>query len=130
MKIWDDSVRATHTFLSNDEILKIKEYMTDALQSVSRLFAAGQSKNEPIAFMGAEKDRLEMLFVSPKMRGRGVGKELLTYAVKNLGVGEVTVNEQNPSAVGFYGHMGFKTYKRSELDGQGNPYPLLYMRLF
>ena len=79
--------------------------------------------------MGAEKDRLEMLFVSPKMRGRGVGKELLTYAVKNLGVGEVTVNEQNPSAVGFYGHMGFKTYKRSELDEQGNPYPLLYMRL-
>lgn len=130
MKIWDDSVRATHTFLSNDEILKIKEYVPDALQSVSRLFAAGQSKNEPIAFMDAEKDRLEMLFVSPKMRGRGVGKELLTYAVKNLGVGEVTVNEQNPSAVGFYGHMGFKTYKRSELDGQGNPYPLLYMRLF
>lgn len=25
--------------------------------------------------------------------------------------------------------MGFKTYKRTELDEQGNPYPILYMRL-
>ncbi len=58
----------------------------------------GKAKIEPIAFMGAEKDRLEMLFVSPKMRGRGVGKELLTYAVKNLGVGEVTVSKHTKEA--------------------------------
>ena len=25
--------------------------------------------------------------------------------------------------------MGFKTYKRTELDEQENPYPILYMRL-
>lgn len=25
--------------------------------------------------------------------------------------------------------MGFKTYKRTELDEQGNPYPILYMKL-
>ena len=41
----------------------------------------------------------------------------------------VTVNEQNAEAAGFYGHMGFKVYKRTPLDEQGNPYPLLYMRL-
>ncbi|MEE0391786.1 MAG: GNAT family N-acetyltransferase, partial [Lachnospiraceae bacterium] len=27
---------------------------------------------------------------------------------------EVTVNEQNPQAVGFYEHLGFKTYKRTD----------------
>ncbi|MFR7392717.1 MAG: GNAT family N-acetyltransferase [Anaerostipes hadrus] len=42
---------------------------------------------------------------------------------------EVTVNEQNPQAVGFYEHMGFITYKRTDHDEEGNPYPLLYMRL-
>ena len=31
-------------------------------------------------------------------------------------------------AVGFYEHMGFETHKRTELDEEGNPYPLLYMR--
>ena len=37
--------------------------------------------------------------------------------------------EQNPNAIGFYKHMGFKIYKKTELDEQENPYPILYMRL-
>ena len=41
---------------------------------------------------------------------------------------EGTVNEQNPQAVGFYEHLGFQTYKRTECDEEGNPYPLLYMK--
>ena len=41
---------------------------------------------------------------------------------------EVTVNEQNPQAGGFYEHLGFQTYKRTECDEEGNPYPLLYMK--
>ena len=41
---------------------------------------------------------------------------------------EVSVYEQNPQAVGFYEHLGFQTYKRTECDEEGNPYPLLYMK--
>ena len=41
---------------------------------------------------------------------------------------EEPVNEQNPQAVGFYEHLGFQTYKRTECDEEGNPYPLLYMK--
>lgn len=40
----------------------------------------------------------------------------------------LAVNEQNPSAKGFYEHMAFKIYKRQGVDEQGNPYPLLYMK--
>ena len=49
--------------------------------------------------------------------------------IRSCGVREVTVNEQNPQAVGFYAHMGFATYKRTDCDEAGDPYPLLYMRL-
>ena len=42
---------------------------------------------------------------------------------------ELAVNEDNPQARGFYEHMGFKIYKRSPLDEQGNLYPILYMKL-
>lgn len=45
-----------------------------------------------------------------------------------MGVEEVTVNEQNPHAVGFYRHMGFEVYRRTDCDEEGGPYPLLYMR--
>lgn len=40
----------------------------------------------------------------------------------------VTVNEQNPQAV-VYEHLGFVMYQRTDHDEQGNPYPLLYMKL-
>ncbi len=72
---------------------------------------------------------LEMLFLSPKERGKGLGKQLLLYGIHNYGIEELTVNEQNPQAVGFYEHMGFETYKRTDLDEEGNPYPLLYMKI-
>lgn len=56
-------------------------------------------------------------------------KKLLTYGITHYGVNELVVNEENPTAIKFYEHMGFKTYQRKELDEQNNPYPILYMRL-
>ena len=78
--------------------------------------------------MGVEDERLEMLFLSPTQRGIGLGRQLLEYGVRNCGIREVTVNEQNPQAVGFYLHMMFITYKRTDCDEAGDPYPLLNMR--
>ena len=48
--------------------------------------------------------------------------------IKNYSINKLAVNEQNPLAKGFYEHMGFEVYKRTEADEQGNPYPLLYMK--
>lgn len=79
--------------------------------------------------MGITGNRLEMLFLLPEVRGQGSGRQLLEYAIRNYGVGEVTVNEQNPQAVGFYQHLGFVTYRRTDHDEEGNPYPLLYLKL-
>ncbi|WP_330656193.1 GNAT family protein [Alkaliphilus flagellatus] len=41
----------------------------------------------------------------------------------------VYVNEQNIQGVGFYKYMGFDIFKKSELDEQGNPFPILHMKL-
>ncbi len=60
---------------------------------------------------------------------KGLGKQLLNYGIENYNVNELAVNEQNSNAKEFYEHMGFKIYKRTEIDEQGNPYPILYMRL-
>ena len=80
--VWERSVRATHTFLTDDE-----------------------------------------------NREHGVGKQLLEHGIAHHNVSELTVNEQNPQAIEFYQHMGFVTYRRTEQDEEGGPYPLLYMRL-
>lgn len=129
LNIWEASVRATHFFLSDEAIDQIKEYVPQALREVVHLILAETARGEWIGFMGIEQSRLEMLFLLPEERGKGIGKQLLQYGIQNFGIQEVTVNEQNPQAVGFYEHMGFAAYKRTDNDEEGNPFPLLYMRL-
>ena len=126
--IWEDSVRATPLFLSEAEIQEIKAYVPQALTGVSRLLVAERAPGQPVAFMGIEGPRLEMLFLSPAERGAGLGRQLLEYGIRHYHLQELTVNEQNPQAVGFYQHMGFETYRRTDCDEQGGPYPLLYMK--
>ncbi len=129
LEVWEDSVKATHLFLSSKEIENIKKYVPQALKEVSHLIVIENENNVPIAFMGIENTKLEMLFIRNSERGKGLGKQLLNYGIENYNVNELAVNEQNPNAKGFYEYMGFKTYKRTELDEQGNPYPILYMKL-
>ena len=128
LKVWKRSVKATHLFLSDDEIERIEPDVRHALNEVTHLIVAENEKGEPVAFMGVTGEMLEMLFIAPKDRGKGVGKQLLLHGIKCYGIRKVTVNEQNPQAKGFYEHMGFQVYARTDHDEQGNPYPLLYMR--
>ena len=129
LEVWERSVRATHRFLSADGIAEIKLYVPQALREVPHLVAAWRENGTPAGFMGVDGQKLEMLFLAPEERGRGLGRELVRYGVERFGVREVTVNEQNPQARGFYERMGFCLCQRSELDEQGRPYPILQMRL-
>ena len=127
-RVWESSIRATHLFLSQAEILRIKAYVPQALAAAAHLVVAESETGNTVGFLGAENGRLEMLFLSPDSRGKGLGRKLLEYGIQHFGIQELTVNEQNPQAVGFYEHMGFQTYKRTDQDEQGGPYPLLYMK--
>ena len=127
LEVWEKSVRATHLFLSDEEVKAIKNYVPQALSGIAHLLIAENEAGTPVAFMGVEDGVLEMLFIAPEERGQGLGKQLIRCGIENYGVERLAVNEQNPQAKGFYEHMGFKVYKRTETDEQGNPYPLLYM---
>ena len=128
LKVWESSVRATHLFLSENEIANIKKYVPQALEEIPQLFIVENEKQLPVGFMGNVDQHLEMRFVAHEERGKGFRKKLLQYGIEKYSVNDLAVNEQNPLAKGFYEHMGFTVYKRTELDEQGNPYPLLYMK--
>ncbi|MFZ7173074.1 GNAT family N-acetyltransferase [Avibacterium avium] len=126
LNLWQASVEATHHFLSKEEIAAIRPYVPEAFKGVEHLLLA-EKDSEIVGFMGINGIKLEMLFIAPEQRGKGIGKTLLLHGIAELGVNSLTVNEQNPQAVGFYQHMGFQTVERHELDEQGNPYPILVM---
>lgn len=129
LKVWESAVKATHLFLSESEIENIKKYVLQALKEIPNLIVSEDETGRPIAFMGIDGQKLEMLFVASKEIGKGIGKKLIRYGMDKYLVSELTVNEQNLMAKGFYEHMGFQVYKRAEMDEQGESYPILYMKL-
>ncbi len=68
LEVWEDSVKATHLFLSSEEIGKIKEYVPQAISKVQHLIIIENENKTPIAFMGVEDTKLEMLFIKNIMK--------------------------------------------------------------
>lgn len=86
LEIWEDSAKATHLFLSNEEIKDIKKYVPQALKVVSHLVIIENENKAPIAFMGVNNTKLEMLFIKNSERRKGLGKKLLKYGIKNYDI--------------------------------------------
>ena len=80
LEVWEDSVKATHTFLSSEEIENIKKYVPQALKNVPYLIIAKNEKDIPVAFMWISGQKLEMLFIKNNER---LGKQLLNYVINN-----------------------------------------------
>ena len=126
--LWEDSVRHSHYFLSDADIDMLRPCVRNAVLSIDNLIVVYES-GCPIAFLGVAARKIEMLFVASSYFGRGIGRMLVECAIERYGVTEVDVNEQNPSAAEFYRRRGFVVYDRTEYDDQGNPFPILKMRL-
>ena len=129
VEVWEASVRATHHFLQEEDILFFKPLILNNYLDAVTLKCVKNENKEIIAFLGIAENNLEMLFIHPDYRGKKIGKSLLDFAIDKLDVTKVDVNEQNKQAVGFYLYYGFKVISRSEIDSTGKPYPILHMEL-
>ena len=98
LDVWEGSVRTTHLFLSDAEVLSIRECVPEAITGVPLLIIEENANGAPVAFMGIDGDKLEMLFVAQEERGNGIGKKLLQHGMDAHGVTKLDVNEQNPRA--------------------------------
>ena len=126
--IWERSVRATHNFLPDAEIDNLKPLILNEYFHFVLLHKYVQH-GQIVGFIGTSNDTIEMLFINPDFRGKGVGRVLTNFAVKDLKIKKVDVNKQNFQAIGFYEKLGFKVIGRSELDGQNKPYPILHLTI-
>lgn len=127
--LWEASVRATHHFLKEEDVLCYKSLILNEYLGAVNLFYKKDAFNCITGFLGTSGNKIEMLFIDPAYRGNGIGRELLNYAVTRLGSEKVDVNEQNEQAVGFYLRFGFEVTGRTEVDSMGKPYPILNMEL-
>ncbi len=129
VELWEASVRATHDFVAEGDILRLKSVIRHALPHIPALACVRDADGEIAGFVGVADTKVLMLFVDPVRRGEGLGRRLLEHAVHVLGASSLDVNEQNEQALGFYLRLGFEVIGRSPVDDTGKPYPLLHMRL-
>ena len=127
IELWELSVRASHLFLPEDYLQRIKNLLPSILPAV-KLFVHLDNDNKTITgFLGVSEEKIEMLFIHPDKRGQGIGSLLNKFAVEQLHTHKVDVNEQNEQAVSFYKNSGYEVIGRTEVDGLGKPFPILQM---
>ena len=89
-QVWERSVRATHGFLSEDDIA--------GLAAVGRL-AVAWLDGVAVGFAGAQDSHLEMLFVDDAARGDGVGLPRYASLVKPRPASPFSITTVWPSSV-------------------------------
>lgn len=127
LEIWESSVRATHHFLKEEDIQLFRKWIPLHYLKAVELSGIRDEEGKLWGFSGIHGQSLEMLFIHADQRGKGLGKQLITQAIRTRQINKVDVNEDNPEAIGFYIKFGFRVVGRSELDGSGKPYPILHM---
>jgi len=126
--VWESSVKTTHHFLPDDYFQEIRSMFQTFLPAVD-LYIDHDDSGKITGFLGVADGKIEMLFLHPNNIGAGIGHSFTSFAIDQLQVTKVDVNEQNENAVEFYQRMGFTVVKRNETDGLGRPFPILEMVL-
>ena len=128
-EVWESSVRASHSFLTENDIQSLIPLVKTELAHFNPIYCIRDKDKSPFAILGVEGSKIEMLFIHADFQGKGAGRLLTEYAIQVLHADSVDVNEQNDLAIGFYQHLGFRQIGRSPLDPSGNPFPILHMAL-
>ncbi|WP_034752312.1 GNAT family N-acetyltransferase [Chryseobacterium daeguense] len=128
MQIWESAVKATHSFLSEEDFNYFKQVIPRDYLPHLEVYLISEN-NEAQGFASVAEGNLEMLFIHNDVRGKGFGKKIYHFMKEKTGLTKVDVNEQNLQAIGFYEKLGFKKTGRSEKDGSGKDYPIIHMSL-
>jgi putative acetyltransferase len=128
LTLWEESVRATHDFLGDADILAYKKLIGDNYLQSLNLYCI-RSEREISGFIGLSGKLIQMLFVRPHYMNQGIGRALVNFAISKHKAFEVDVNEQNTSALKFYKSLGFEAFDRFDSDDAGKPFPILSLSL-
>ena len=129
LALWERSVRATHDFLTEDDIVALRPLVADALAGTAVDWWVLSSPTAIVGFLGYTSGTIEALFIDPDHLRQGAGRLLVAHAQELAGGPlAVEVNEANEQAVRAYRALGFSVVGRSPTDAGGRPFPILHMK--
>ena len=84
MEIWESAVLHTHDFLKEEDFLYYKEQVPSYFTHVT--LVGYEQDGRLTGFIGTAGDNIEMLFIDNAHRGKGIGKALVSHALRESGV--------------------------------------------
>ncbi len=123
--IWEASVRATHTFLSEPDIQELRPLILNEYLMAVTLFCVRED-GKILGFLGLSPTRSKCSSSGLTPAARESANNLFASpSTKKASAKSMSTNKTQ--AVGFYEHLGFATGGRSPLDPQGKLFPVLSM---
>ena len=90
IELWELSVKASHLFLPEDYLQRIKRLLPLILPTVKLFVHLDKDQKTITGFLGVSEEKIEMLFIHPAKRGEGIGTLLNNFAVESWGLTEST----------------------------------------
>jgi putative acetyltransferase len=129
LDLWERSVRTTHAFLEEGDVVALRPLVAKELASDAFDWWVLISTGASIGFLGFANDTIEGLFIDPDHHRQGGGRFLVEHAQSlSAGALAVDVNASNEAALRFYERLGFSVVGRSPTDSGGRPFPILHMK--
>lgn len=129
LEIFEASVRATHTFFTEEDIARYLLLVRKSYQCYNHAFYWNRESGCIVGFVSLIGRYIDMLYVHPDYFGKGYGRVLLDIALNEYRADTLCVFEQNTRALEMYKKRGFAVERRIEATKDGEPYPVLHMRM-
>lgn len=130
--VWERAAASTHSFMDAGDLADMRPYVRDLLLPSMDVWAVdagggsgprAEDGSQPVGFIGARGDHVELLYVDPAHHGIGIGTALLAHVTART----VEVYAGNEAGLGFYTAHGFAETRRDPIDVAGRPFPVIHL---
>lgn len=126
--IWYDASQSVHAFLGEALLTEHRQLVEDVYLDQAETWVACLYE-KPVGFIGLLDHFIGGLFIAPSAQGKGVGRQLVSFALARKGQLALEVYADNSSACRFYQQLGFREVGRRSQDDNGLPFAVIEMHL-
>ena len=126
--IWLDACLLAHPFIGASRLIEQRQLIEEKYLPNAETWVACH-RGEPVGFISLIDTFVGGIFVAPGQQGRGIGRMLITHALKRKGALSLEVYTKNEQAMRFYEAFGFVEVSRRAIDDEGLPFENAHLRL-
>ncbi|WP_320410500.1 GNAT family N-acetyltransferase [Ensifer sp. LC499] len=126
--LWFEASITAHAFVGETRLSEQRVLIETVYLPKAETWVAVRD-GAPAGFISLLDDFIGGLFVSPKHQGAGIGRLLISHALRQKGQLRLEVYTANTQAYAFYENLGFEELSRRPSDDEGLPFENAQMLL-